>query len=383
MIDLKKMSFLIVDDMDNMCRSIRSMLKILDYGSSYRLAGNGKEALQLLRQFSVNLAIIDWNMPVMTGIELLDSIRADKELRDMPVIMITAEANSEIVAEAAESDIDAYLLKPITVKSLGSKIEKVVERANNPPPALSLLKEVRNLMEARKFDEAIPICRKAIEADPTSSRPIRTMGEIFFKNEEIDLAERWFVKAAQMNHLDVFSFHHLGDIYLRRNDLDKAFRFYEKAMKISPRHVDRAINFGKVLLQKGKVDKAGTVFENAVRLSGSPMELREDVGRSCLNACAFHAAINQFEVILKQFPKRFDIMKMMGIAKSSTGNDEEALALFLKVAEKEPDDFDLHLRIAKIYVTMKQTFRAEEILQKLQRMDPEHQEVRRLIAKNL
>ncbi|TWI64827.1 tetratricopeptide repeat protein [Desulfobotulus alkaliphilus] len=383
MIDLKKMSILIVDDMDNMCRSIRSMLKILDYGSNFRLAGNGKEALQILRQFSVDLAIIDWNMPVMTGIELLDNIRENKELRDMPVIMITAEANSEIVAEAAESDIDAYLLKPITVQSLGTKIEKVIEKANHPPESIRLLKEVRNLIEAKKFDEAIPLCKQAIEADPRSSRPIRTMGEIFFKKEDIDLAERWFVKAAQMNHLDVFSFHHLGDIYLKRNDLDKAFRFYEKAMKISPRHVDRAINFGKVLLQKGKIDKAGTVFENAIRLSGNPMELREDIGTCCLNTGAFNAAIAQFDIIHRQFPKRLDIMKKLAIAHESTSNPREALAYLVKISEKDPDDFDVHLRLARIYVAMKQTFRAEEILQKLQRKDPEHKEVQRLIAKNL
>lgn len=383
MIDLEKMSILIVDDMDNMCRSIRSMLKILNYGSSFRLAGNGREALQILRQFSVDIAIIDWNMPVMTGIELLDNIREDRELRDMPVIMITAEANSEIVAEAAESDIDAYLLKPITVKTLGAKLEKVVERANTPPESVRLLKEVRNLLEKEAFEEASVLCKTAIEADRSSSRPIRTMGEIFFRKGDIDTAERWFVKAAQMNHLDVFSFHHLGDIYLKRNDFDKAFRFYEKAMKISPRHVDRAINFGKVLLQKGKIDKATSVFENGIRLSGNPVELREDVARSCMAAGAYDAALTQLQNLHRQFPKRLDLLRMLGIAHENLGQPAEALNFFLKVLDKEPNDFDLNLRIARMYVQMKQTFRAEDILKKLAKQDPENKDVRELIAKNI
>ena len=87
MIDLKQMSVLIVDDMENMCKSIRGMLKVLDYGSKFRFAFNGAEAWAILQKEPVDLAIVDWNMPTMTGVELLGHIRDDKTMRDMPVVM--------------------------------------------------------------------------------------------------------------------------------------------------------------------------------------------------------------------------------------------------------------------------------------------------------
>lgn len=383
MIDIEKMSVLIVDDMENMCKSIRSMLKILNYGSSYRLAHNGKEALNLLRTYSVDLAIIDWNMPVMTGIELLDNIREDNNLRDLPVVMITAEANSEIVAEAAESDIDAYLLKPITVKTLGSKIQKVVERANHPPESVRLLKEVRTLAETGEMEDAIQTCKMAIEADRNSSRPIRTMGELFFKKGDLKTAELWFVKAAQMNHLDVFAFHHLGDIYMQRQDMDKAFRFYDKAMKISPRHVDRAINFGQILLKAGKIDKAASVFDKAISLSGTPVELREDVARSFLEMGAYNAAIDHLEILNRNFPKRMQYIKMLATCYEGLTNHSKAMEYLLKVHKAEPDNFDVNLKIARVYVETNQTFRAEELLNSLRRQAPENEEVLRLLSKNV
>ena len=163
MIDLKRMSVLIVDDMENMCRSIRGMLKVLNYGSVFQFATNGLEAWALLQKKPTDLAIVDWNMPEMTGIELLERIREDKNIRDMPIVMVTAEANREIVAESAESDIDAYLLKPLTVKSLGDKVSAVIEKANTPPPMFYHLKRARDFEEAGEIESAIEEAKQAME----------------------------------------------------------------------------------------------------------------------------------------------------------------------------------------------------------------------------
>ncbi len=113
MIDINTMSVLIVDDMKSMRLSIRNMFKQLHLGNNIRHAENSKEALRILNEVHIDMAVIDWNMPVMNGIELLTKIRNTKELRDMPVIMITAEAERDIVINVAESDIDAYLLKTV------------------------------------------------------------------------------------------------------------------------------------------------------------------------------------------------------------------------------------------------------------------------------
>jgi CheY-like chemotaxis protein len=135
MIDMQNMNVLIADDMENMCKAIRGILKVLKISGQVFYAFNGLDAWKILeRGEQIDLAIIDWNMPAMTGAELLAKIRDDRRFRDLPVVMVTAEANKEIVAEAAESDIDAYILKPLTVKTLEDRIMLVIDRANNPPP---------------------------------------------------------------------------------------------------------------------------------------------------------------------------------------------------------------------------------------------------------
>ena len=168
MLNVAEMTVLLVDDMQVMCKSIRNMLRVLGYGKTFHVAHNGLEALNLLKKEPIDLAVIDWNMPVMNGVELLARIREDSKLRDMPVVMVTAEANREIVAQAAESDIDAYILKPITAKALQSRIIKVIDRANNPPPMIHHLRKARDYEEIGDLDAAIKEVDLAIEADPSS-----------------------------------------------------------------------------------------------------------------------------------------------------------------------------------------------------------------------
>ncbi|MBU2455767.1 MAG: response regulator, partial [Proteobacteria bacterium] len=147
MIDIENMSILIVDDMKSMRLTIRKMLKNLNIGTNLRFAENGKEGLEILGNVKCDIAILDWNMPVMNGIEMLETIRNDKVLRDMPVIMVTAEAERDIVSEVAETEIEGYLLKPLTLSALDNTIKAVVKRANDPDPA------TRHRLKAREMEE--------------------------------------------------------------------------------------------------------------------------------------------------------------------------------------------------------------------------------------
>ncbi len=383
MIDLKRMSVLIVDDMENMCRSIRGMLKVLNYGSGFRFAGNGLEAWTLLQKEPVDLAIVDWNMPSMTGVELLERIREDKNLRDMPVVMVTAEANREIVAESAESDIDAYILKPLTVKSLGDKISFVIEKANNPPPMVYHLKLARDFEEAGDIEAAIEEARQAMDADPQSTKPMRELGKIYLRKKEYQEAEKWLSQAADMNKLDVIAFHHLGQLHLEQNDIDKAEEFYDKAMNISPRHVTRGVNFGKVLVQKGMINKAQKVFDRAIELSSNSLAVQEDVADYCMESGVNEYAGKLMEFVLGQVPNREDVIYKLGVINENMGQPRKALTYFIEAGKKNRDNFDIQLKIAKNYVETGQVLRAEQVLNTLLKKDPENKEAQELLKRCL
>lgn len=383
MIDIVNMRVLICDDMESMCKSIRGMLKVLNFGSHFRYAHNGREALNLLRETPCDLLIVDWNMPVMTGIDLVGRIREDKNLRDLPVIMITAENNREIVAEAAESDIDAYILKPLTVKSLGDRITSVVEKVNDPPPMIRLLQNARVLEEAGKFDEAIKAAMQAAQADKNSSKPFREIGLLYYKKGDHTNAEKFLLKAAKMNKLDVFAFHYLGEIYLERKDIEKATLYFDKAMRISPRHISRGIYFGKVLVQNNNAKKAVQVFEKAISLSSNPLQIQEEIANFCLASNVPDYAAKLIEYILKSTPNRYDLMYSLALAYETLEDHKNALALLTQLEKKDPENIEIPLHLAINYMAIGQVLRADEKLGVVLKMDPEHPQALEMRRQNI
>ena len=116
--------FLVVDDFSTMRRIIRNLLKELGF-NNVEEAEDGVQALNTLRGGSFQFVISDWNMPNMTGIDLLRSIRADATLKHIPVLMVTAEAKKENIISAAQAGASGYVVKPFTAATLDEKLSKI------------------------------------------------------------------------------------------------------------------------------------------------------------------------------------------------------------------------------------------------------------------
>jgi two-component system chemotaxis response regulator CheY len=123
----KNLKFLVVDDFSTMRRIVRNLLKELVY-TNVDEAEDGSVGLQKLKGGNFQFVVTDWNMPVMTGIELLRAIRADATLKHLPVLMITAEAKKENIVEAAQSGASGYIVKPFTAATLEEKLNKIFEK---------------------------------------------------------------------------------------------------------------------------------------------------------------------------------------------------------------------------------------------------------------
>jgi len=123
----KNMRFLVVDDFSTMRRIVKNLLTDLGF-THMAEAEDGHSALAALRASSFDFVITDWNMPGMTGIELLKAIRSDDKLKTLPVLMVTAEAKREQIIEAAQNGVNGYIIKPFTAQTLQEKLDKVFER---------------------------------------------------------------------------------------------------------------------------------------------------------------------------------------------------------------------------------------------------------------
>lgn len=123
----KDMKILIVDDFATMRRIIKNLLRDLGFNNTFE-ADDGLTAIPMLNSGSYDFLVTDWNMPGMNGFDLLKHVRADPDLKDMPILMVTAESKREQIVAAAQAGVNGYIIKPFTAAVLEEKITKIFER---------------------------------------------------------------------------------------------------------------------------------------------------------------------------------------------------------------------------------------------------------------
>lgn len=123
----KHIKILVVDDFATMRKVIRNLLKQVGYENIIE-AEDGVIALRILKSQKIDLIVSDWNMPNMTGLELLKAIRADEDLGPTPFLMVTAEALQDNVIAAVKAGVSNYIVKPFTAEILNEKITKILEQ---------------------------------------------------------------------------------------------------------------------------------------------------------------------------------------------------------------------------------------------------------------
>ncbi len=119
-----KMKVLVVDDFSTMRRIIKNTLRQLGFENVVE-ADDGESAVRKLESERIDFIISDWNMPKMSGLELLKFVRSHEEFKDLPFLMVTAEAQKENVLEAVKAKVSNYIVKPFTADTLGEKIDKI------------------------------------------------------------------------------------------------------------------------------------------------------------------------------------------------------------------------------------------------------------------
>jgi len=121
-----KMRILVVDDFGSMRKIIKGLLKQIGF-QNIEEADDGSTALEKLKIGEFDLVICDWNMPKVPGIEVLKAVRNDPRLKDLPFLMVTAEAKKDNVMEAVKAGVNQYIVKPFTAETLKKKIEKIFD----------------------------------------------------------------------------------------------------------------------------------------------------------------------------------------------------------------------------------------------------------------
>ena len=128
MFDLK-MKVLVVDDFSTMRRIVKNLLKQIGF-TSIEEAEDGEQAYAKLKDGGYDFVVSDWNMPNLDGLGLLKKVREDSELKELPILMVTAEAEKEKVITAIQAGVNNYVVKPFTGEILREKIDKIFDKLN-------------------------------------------------------------------------------------------------------------------------------------------------------------------------------------------------------------------------------------------------------------
>ena len=123
----KHIKIMVVDDFATMRKVIRNLLKQGGYENIVE-AEDGVIALKILKSQKIDFVVSDWNMPNMTGLELLKAVRSDEDLKSTPFLMVTAEALQDNVIAAVKAGVSNYIVKPFTAETLNDKITKILEK---------------------------------------------------------------------------------------------------------------------------------------------------------------------------------------------------------------------------------------------------------------
>lgn len=122
-----KMKILVVDDFSTMRRIVKNVLKQLGF-ENVEEAEDGAQALSKLKTGGFGFMVSDWNMPNMDGLALLKAVRADASLKNLPILMVTAEAEKEKVVSAIQAGVNNYIVKPFTAEVFKEKMDKIFEK---------------------------------------------------------------------------------------------------------------------------------------------------------------------------------------------------------------------------------------------------------------
>lgn len=122
-----KMKILVVDDFSTMRRIVKNVLKQIGF-ENIDEAEDGTQALAKLKTGGYGFIVSDWNMPNMDGMDLFLKVRQDPSTKDIPFLMVTAEAEKDKVITAIQAGVNSYIVKPFTAEVFKEKMDRIFEK---------------------------------------------------------------------------------------------------------------------------------------------------------------------------------------------------------------------------------------------------------------
>lgn len=339
------MTFLVVDDQFNVRRMVVNFLRSFGY-TKFVDASDGAKAWDKLQAHPVDFIICDWNMPRVPGIEFLRRVRNHEKYRSLPFLMVTAEMAGDMVAEAAEWQVDEYVLKPFKADTLKAKIDLVLERRSNPSELDQALMGGSAHLRQGRVEEALKLYEYALTLNPNSARTHAALGEALEMAGQQDQAIGHYQESVGISKRFLRGHDNLARVFKTRGDTEKAEEHSRQATEISPRNSKRQLALGKLLLEKGDNKAALKAMRMAQEHAGQDAEVMTEVGEALLNAGLNTEAAEAFSGARDIDPGQVHIYNRLGIALRRQKKFDQAVVQYQQALEVAPEDENLHYNLA-------------------------------------
>ncbi len=375
----KSLRILVVDDLSNMRKTLKNMLRFIGFDQIDE-ADDGDTGINMLTKHQYQLVVCDWVMPRVSGIDMLRKAREMPHLKDLPFLMVTAEVDAAQIVQAAETEVDGYIIKPFVARTLEEKIVAIINKKNNPTDLQKLMMAAEAAKDREDYGEAIACFERAQELNPNSARTRQGMGEIYRLQGDLDRAEQLFQEAAVANPRFVKVHQSLGELYEEKGDKVMAAMAMETAAEISPNNPDRLTKLGELYLENGDTDKAEEVFKAAVKHDPNNPDRRTAIGEAFLKAGQEDRAAESFQDSLS-LKQDTNVYNRLGIALRKKGRFKEAILEYRKAIKVDPNDEVLYYNIGRAFMQDKNFNSARKAFQKSLALDPDFADANKMIQK--
>lgn len=368
---------LLVDDMPQIRDMVRGMLKANRY-SSVHTAQGGNEALRIISSQPVDLVLTDWNMPGMSGIELLKKIKTDARLFRIPVLMISDEISAGKVLCAMEEGVDAFLVKPFSEEKLIKNIRKLLGLITKEDPIQEQVFQMKDLMLAADYREALALGNEILKRR-THPRVALMMCECLYNVKDYDQAIDMIMDTEEGNRTSVQT-NMLGKIYMNIGKQTQGILYLEEAVKKNPLNNDRKIDAAKAHLSIGNIKHAERFI--AAVMNSKPTDLNlVDIGQLYLDRDDVETAGFYLDQTVDPIPETVTVFNNYAIALRRANRFEDSIRVYKKCLQIAPDSEVLQYNLAVLYHSMARYEEARKVLEKTLQLNSSNGVARNLLEK--
>jgi tetratricopeptide (TPR) repeat protein len=331
---------LVVDDMQTMRLLLAQALKSAGFKDILR-ASDGENGWKMLQDQECDLALVDWNMPRLDGLALLDRVRSSPKHKDLIFILVTAEHLDLKVMQAAEETQDAYLTKPVSAEKLIRRLEVILERR------LTLARALK-LEALGQVDKAVEEFMAAAANRPRLRWPFFGLGGLLFRQGRWEEAERCYRRVLELDPEALGALVELGRIKEAQGLVDEGREFYNEALSLNPRFFRGYDALALSLSSQGRDQEALAVLEEAMAVQGSENALRQEIlGRLRYNESQFAGAEAALAKALALKPRHHASDNNLILARSrlAQGRLEDALPALKEAARAGQAEDNLQNRL--------------------------------------